>query len=173
MRVEIVAKNYKVRDHIKDIINDKLEKFSRYFDDEALAKIMLKQDGKDKYVMEITIFFGGNIVRSEVMSDNMYNNIDIALPKIEGQIRKHRTKLDRMRKSALEADSLYELPKAKEKELVKTKSFELKKISVEEAIAEMELVDHDFFAFVNEANGMVNIVYRRADGNVGMIDLVY
>ena len=173
MRVEIVSKNYKVSDHIKDIIEMKLEKFGRYFEDDAVSKIMLKEIGKEKYVMEITIFFGGNMVRSEVTSDNMYNNIDIALPKIEGQIRKHRTKLGKMRKSALEAESMYDIPQAKEKELVKTKSFQLKKISVAEAIAEMELVDHDFFAFVNESNGMVNIVYRRTDGNVGLIDLVY
>ena len=173
MRIEIVSKNYNVSDHIKEIVDGKMEKFARYFDDDALAKIMMKQIGKEKYVMEITIFFGGNMVRSEVTSDNMYKNIDIALPKIEGQIRKYHTKLGKMRKVALESASLYTLPQETKNELVKTKSFELKKISVEEAIAEMELVDHDFFAFLNEKNGMVNVVYRRTDGNVGLLDFVY
>lgn len=176
MRIEIIARNYKVSDHLRDVIDKKMEKFSRYFEDDAVAKITMRQvgkDGKERYIMEITVYFGSHMVRSEVSSDNMFNNIDLALPKIEGQIRKHRTKLDKMKKSAFEETALYAVPESAAKELVRTKTFALKKIGVQEAIDEMELVDHDLFAFVNEANGMVNIVYRRGDGNVGLIDLVY
>lgn len=176
MRIEIIARNYKVSDHLRDVIDKKMEKFSRYFEDDAVAKITMRQAGKpgqERYIMEITIYFGSNMVRSEVSSDNMFNTIDLALPKIEGQLRKHRTRLDRMRKSALDDVALYPQEESAQKELVRTKTFSLKKISVQEAIAEMEMLDHDFFAFLNETNGMVNIVYRRSDGNVGMIDLVY
>lgn len=173
MRIEIVSKNYKASDHLKEVIDMKMEKFSRYFEDDAVAKFTLKELRKDVYAMELTIYFGSRMVRSEVVSDNMYNNIDLALPKIEGQIRKYRTKLERVRKSAVEEERLYAPIKEVSNELVKTKSFELKKISVEDAIEEMEIVDHDFFAFVNDKNGMVNIVYRRQDGNVGLIDLIY
>ncbi|MEG1536380.1 MAG: ribosome-associated translation inhibitor RaiA, partial [Clostridia bacterium] len=84
MRIEIIAKNYKVTDHLREIIDKKMEKFSRYFDDDAVAKFTLKQVTKEQYALEITINFSGAIVRSEVTSDNMYNNIDVALPKIEG-----------------------------------------------------------------------------------------
>lgn len=176
MRIELIARNYRIPDRLKEIIDKKMEKFSRYFDDDATAKITLRQvgkDGKEKYIMEITIYFDGNMVRSEVSSDNMFNNIDVALPKIEGQIRKHRTKLGKMKKAAYDQASLYEIDETPKKELVRTKTFSLKKITVKDAIEEMELVDHDFFAFVNDDNGMVNIVYRRSDGNVGLIDLVY
>ena len=105
MRIEIIARNYKLTDNLEEIINKKMEKFSRYFEDDALAKIFLKETGKERYVMEVTIFFGNNMVRSEVSSDNMYKNIDLALPKIEGQIRKHRTKLGKLKKNALEEES--------------------------------------------------------------------
>ena len=173
MRIEIVARNYKVSDHLKEIIEMKMEKFSRYFEDDAVAKFTLKNVAKEKYAMEITIFFGKNMVRSEVTSDNMYNNIDLALPKIEGQIRKYRTKLDKMRKGAFEQDTMYAIPETQSNDIVKKKTFSLRKISIDEAVAEMELVDHAFYAFVNQDNGMVNIVYRRNDGQVGLIDLVY
>ena len=107
MRIEIIARNYKLTDNLEEIINKKMEKFSRYFEDDALAKIFLKETGKERYVMEVTIFFGNNMVRSEVSSDNMYKNIDLALPKIEGQIRKHRTKLGKLKKNALEEEAMY------------------------------------------------------------------
>lgn len=173
MRVEIVARNYKVSDHLREIIESKMEKFSRYFEEDTVVKVTLKEVKKDTYAMEITLNFGTAIVRSEVVSNNMYDNIDIALPKIEGQIRKHRTQLEKIRKSAIDAERIYEPVRDLSNELVKTKSFELRKISVEEAIVEMELVDHDFFAFINEKNGLVNIVYRRQDGKVGLLDLIY
>lgn len=173
MRIEIVARNYKVSDHLKEVIEMKMEKFSRYFEEETVAKFTLKQVSKEKLAMEITIFYGGHIVRSEVTSDNMYNNIDLALPKLEGQIRKHRTKLDKLRKNAFEQEALFVLPQEASSDIVKKKTFALKKITVEQAVEEMELVDHTFYAFVNDANGMVNVVYRRQDGQVGLIDLVY
>ena len=72
MRLEIISRNYKVSDHLKEIIEKKVDKFSRYFEDDAVVKIALKQIGKDKYGMEVTVFFAGNnLVRSEVVSDNM------------------------------------------------------------------------------------------------------
>ena len=172
MRLEIISRNYKVSDHLKEIIEKKVDKFSRYFEDDAVVKIALKQIGKDKYGMVVTVFFAGNnLVRSEVVSDNMYNNIDLALPKIEGQIRKYRTKLGkRIKQTALEGE---EVKAAEAASPARKKTISLQKCSVEDAIAQMELVDHTFFIFLNETNGMVNVVYHREDGGYGLIDLVY
>ncbi len=175
MKLEIISKNYKASDHLKSVIEGKVEKFSRYFDDDAKMKIALKQIGKEKYGMEVTIFFAGNnIVRSEVISDNMYNNIDLALPKIEGQIRKYRTKLGKkIKQSAIDEIPAPEKQEVPADKIVRTKTFSLHKMTVEEAIAEMDLVDHTFFVFLNGETGMVNVVYRRADGGCGLLDLVY
>ena len=164
MKIEIIARNYRLTDRLEEVINKKMEKFSRYFEDDAVAKIFLKETGKERYVMEITIFFGNNMVRSEVASDNMYNNIDLALPKIEGQIRKYRTKLSKLKKSAFDEASMY--PQS-------AKSMALKKIDLEEAVADMELTDHDFYVFLNDKTGKVNVLYKRKAGNLGCIEAEY
>ena len=176
MKLEIISKNYKASDHLKNVIEAKVEKFARYFEDDATMKVALKQIGKDKYGMEVTVFFAGNnIVRSEVISDNMYSNIDLALPKREGQIRKYRTKLGKkIKQSAFEeAPAPQEKAEVPADKIVRTKTFSLHKMTVEEAIAEMDLVDHTFFVFLNGETGMVNVVYRREDGGCGLLDLVY
>lgn len=173
MKIEIIARNYKLTDRLEEIINKKMEKFSRYFEDDAVAKIFLKETGKERYVMEITIFFGNNMVRSEVASDNMYNNIDIALPKIEGQIRKYRTKLGKLKKGALDGASLYPQTEQPKMEIIRTKSMALKKVDLEEAVADMELTDHDFYVFLNNKTGKVNVLYKRKAGNLGCIEAEY
>ncbi|MDE7329341.1 MAG: ribosome-associated translation inhibitor RaiA [Clostridia bacterium] len=174
MKLEIIARNYKLTDRLEDIINKKMEKFSRYFEDDAVAKIFLKETGgKNKYSMEVTIFFGSNMVRSEVSSDNMFNNIDIALPKIEGQIRKYRTKLSKLKKNALDEVSMYPQTEEKTPQVIRTKSMALKKIDIDEAVEDMELIDHDFHIFLNNKTGKVNVLYKRRAGNLGCIELDY
>lgn len=173
MKIEIIARNYRLTDRLEEVINKKMEKFSRYFEDDAVAKIFLKETGKERYVMEITIFFGNNMVRSEVASDNMYNNIDLALPKIEGQIRKYRTKLSKLKKSAFDEASMYPQSEQPRMEVIRTKSMALKKIDLEEAVADMELIDHDFYVFLNDKTGKVNVLYKRKAGNLGCIEAEY
>ena len=162
MKLEIISRNYKVSDHLKNVLENKVEKFSRYFEDDAVMKISLKQIGKDKYGMEITVFFSGNnIVRSEVISDNMYNNIDLALPKIEGQIRKYRTKLGKkIKQSAIDEIPVPAAPEVPSDKIVRKKTFALHKMSVEEAVAEMEHSRYGMhkFLFPNLA-----ALIRRAD----------
>lgn len=178
MRLEFLTKNYTMSDKLKALIEDKMEKFSRYFEDDAVAKVVLKQIGQDgknaKYQMEITINFAGNMVRSEVISEEMWKNIDLALPKIEGQIRKYRTKLGKLKKNAFDESALYASTiEPKEKQLVRTKTIHLNPITTEVAIEKMALADHDFYVYKDEATGMVSIVYCREDGDVGRIELVY
>ena len=176
MRIEIVAKSYKPSDKLKDIIEKKLEKFSRYFEDDATAKVVLREMGKDREAMEITINFGGGkIMRAEVVSHNMYDNIDDLLPKLERQVRKHKTKLGKkIKESAFDMTALYaDVDEIKNLEVARTKTTSLKKLSVKDAIDEMELLDHDFYVFINEENSLVNIVYHRAAGDVGLLDLIY
>lgn len=174
MKIEFVTKGYTLHDDLKTLIEDKMKKFGRYFNDDATAKVSLKSIGKDKYGMEITIFFGSNMVRSEVVSDRMNKNIDLALPKIEGQIRKYRTQLANLKKATLEEEALYPTASApKDQQLVRTKTIHLNPITTELAIEKMALADHDFYVYKDEATGMVSIVYCREDGDVGRIELVY
>ena len=114
-------------------------------------------------------------MRAEVVSDNMYDNIDIILPKLERQVRKYRTKLGKkVKESAFDMEALYgDSEPTRELAVARIKETEVRKMSVKDAIAEMELLDHSFYVFINEANGLVNIVYKRAAGDVGLLDLIY
>ena len=108
MKVDIVQKNYEVDDRLKEIILKKTNRLSKYFGDDAVAKVMLKRE-KDIYKMEITAMFNRSFIRAEVSGENMYDNIDILLPKIEKQIVKNKEKLhNKLRENAFkDKDYLY------------------------------------------------------------------
>lgn len=180
MKIEIIAKNYRLSDKLKEVIDHKLEKFARYFEEDAIAKVILKEINGDKAVMEVTINFGGGrIMRAEIISDNMYDNIDLVLPKLERQVRKYRTKLGKkIKESGFNEEAIYgkEIDKTAaqpELKIARTKSTEIKVMEVIDAIEEMQMLDHSFYVFINKANDSVNVVYKRAAGDVGLLDLIY
>lgn len=173
MEIKYIAKNYKISDKLKDIIEKKLSKLEKYFNKDVDVKVAcIEQNEKCK--LEITINSAGLFIRSEVISDNMYNNIDLAMPKLERQIvksnQKYKNKFaERANFDALEY--LEALPVENKKKVVKTKSFELAPISVEDAEAYMDAVGHSFYVFLNGETGEVNVLYRRNDGNLGLIEV--
>lgn len=171
MRIEIIGRDYSVAERLREVVTRKIEKLDRYFDDDAQAKVVCRKEKGDRMVMEITVSFGGRIVRSEYSSDNMYDNVDVILPKIERQIQKHRTKLSRkLRPDAfVEAEEIVETTKSP----VREKNFELIPMTIDEAMMQLDLLDHDFFVFLNVDNGKVNVVYKRHDGEVGLINPIY
>lgn len=193
MRIEIIGKNYVVGEKLKNIIEKKCEKLDRYFSnsnktesklssyiekDNAVIKFICSQEkNKERYTMEATIYFGDRIIRAEETSDNMYNNIDLVIPKLERQVRKYRTKLEKQIKTSKEIDNgcfdIEENNQQPQLKAVKTKKFELKPLTLEGAIDELELLDHDFFIYLNDETGKVNVVYKRIKGNVGVIECIY
>ncbi len=173
MRIEITGKKYQVSDHLESVINSKLAKLDRYFNDDIIAKVVCREEhGKAK--MELTIPFGNNIIRCEEVGETMYHIIDTIVPKVERQIRKHRTKLEkRIREGAfdiVERDARDEEPAPT---VVRKKRFELLPMTEEEAVLQLELVDNDFFVFLNAEDNLVNVAYKRKDGNVGIIEVTY
>lgn len=176
MKITILGKSYKVSDRLREVIEQKVEKFDKYFNDDVKIKVVCKEERNKKFTMELTFKFAGRMIRSEVTSDNMYSNIDLALPKIEGQIRKYKTKLQKkLKQDAYEQAHLYDNFKVvKEAQIVKNKSLNLLSISVNDAIVEMDMIDNDFYLFVNDKTGKVNVVYKRKnDDNYGLIELEY
>jgi len=171
MRIDIIEKNYQASDKLKDIIDKKVSKLSRYFDEDSVCKVYLKKDSK-AYKMEINIDYKGNFMRAEYLGENFYDNIDLILPKIEKQVYKYRTKLEKKLKSnAFKEKNIYAIPEDELKPdlLVKTKYFDLTPMSVDEAIAELDLIGHTFYVFLEEQSNAVRVLYRRDDGNIGMI----
>lgn len=173
MEIKYIAKNYKISDKLKDVIEKKLTKLEKYFNNDVDVKVACSEQN-DNCKLEITINSAGLFIRSEVTSDNMYNNIDLAMPKLERQIVKNNKKYKNKFAERVSYDAFEYLesePEESKKKVVKTKSFELAPISVEDAEAYMDAVGHSFYVFLNGETGEVNVLYRRNDGNLGLIEV--
>ncbi len=176
MKISYTAKNYNVSDKFKEILEKKLNKLEKYFDDDVIVKVNCIEQAKQNK-LEVTINSKGMFFRSEVTSDNMYNNIDLALPKIEKQIVKQGSKFKtKLKKDAFLSNELMFAELEEEKvlpKLVKTKTFELDPLTVEDAESYMEALDHNFYIFLNAETGNVNVIYKRNDKNYGLIEVTY
>ena len=177
MKIELVSKNYNEGSRLVSVIEKKLGKLDKYFSGDADALVKLSTVGNDKFTMEITVRFGGYIARAEVTGSNMYDNIDLILPKLEKQIARFRDRMNsKMPKKALPLKTDVEeaaAPREYYGNIVKEKHFDISIVTVDEAIAEMELLDHDFYVFVNAENNRVSVVYKRRDGDYGLITPEY
>ncbi len=172
MKLEIVTKNYHVTDRLEQILVSKTRRLDKYFpDSNTPCKIVLTDQGRS-CKMEIAINYHGNYIRAEVSGDTMYYNIDTCLPKIERQIIKHRDKLSKSHKMPEvpnEFEFVSDVEPRGQLEITKVKSFEVTRMTPEEAVENLEMLDHDFYVFVNDANDNVEIVYRRKDGTIGLL----
>lgn len=177
MKIELVSKNYNEGSRLVGVIEKKLGKLDKYFSGDADALVKLSTVGNDKFTMEITVRFGGYIARAEVTGSNMYDNIDLILPKLEKQITRFRDRMNsKVPKKALPLKTDVEeaaAPREYYGNIVKEKHFDISIVTVDEAIAEMELLDHDFYVFVNAENNRVSVVYKRRDGDYGLITPEY
>ena len=174
MKIEIVQRNYVAKEKLTELINKKVEKFEKYLQSRASAKVVLSKAGKlERYKMEVTIKDVNLFVRSEVESDNMYANLDLCLSKIERQIVKHQDKLASKKIGLLDpAELLFfdEVPTFKKSRISKRKTYDLYPMSEKEAIEQLDLVGNTFYVFLNEANQKVCVVYLRDDGDYGIIE---
>ena len=174
MKIEILCRNYRANDRLKTIIEEKISRLDKYFGTDAKAKVVCSEQNKIKK-MEVTITNKGLLYRSEVTSDNMFENIDLALPKIEKQIVRASEKLKDKKKKAKEIpvfEFIEEAP-APLPEIYKKKSFDLDPITVDEAADYMDRVGHTFFIFLNAETGKVNVIYKRKDDKLGLIEVNY
>ena len=174
MKIEIVQRNYAAKEKLTDLIEKKVQKFEKYLDEGASAKVVLSKSGKqERYKMEVTLKSRNIFVRSEVESDNMYVNLDTCLAKLERQIVKNNKKYKNKFAERLIADTLEfleEEPASEPYKVVKKKTFELDPMTVEDAEAYMEAVGHSFYVFLNAETGEINVLYKRNDGNLGLIE---
>ena len=175
MRVTIIGKNIEVTPSLKEIIEKKISKLDRYFNPEVEARATLSVQ-KNRQIFEVTIPFNGVILRCEEATDDMYKSIDLVENKLERQIRKQRTKLSRRINSSLKFNNIEELAfedQDKSGDIVKVKKFNIKPMTTEEAILQMELVQHNFFVFKDADTNNVNVIYKRNDGNYGILEPDY
>ena len=175
MQIIISAKNMEVSDYLRETTEKKVSKLSKYFKPEAQATVHMTIR-RSKHIVEITIPCDGIVIRAEVETGDMYASIDGCLKKMERQILKHRTKLGRrLRSDAHIGTPIYEGSDDafEELEIVRTKKYSIKPMTIEEAIMQFELLNHSFFVFVNASTNSVNVIYARNDGGIGLLEPEY
>ena len=174
MKVSVIGRKTEVPKAFRDIAQKKMGKYDKFFRDDAEATVVISQKGKMDRV-ELTITSAGLFYRSEQNDETYQNALDKALSAIERQIRKNKTRLaKRLREGAFlkETDAGFDgaedLPEEGSFE-VRTKTFPVKPMSCEEAILQMNLLEHDFYVYRDDATGEVNVVYTKKDGSYGRI----
>ncbi len=173
MKLNFTGKNMEVTEALRDITSKKLGKLEKYFQEDIQGDVVFSTE-KNRKIIEVTINLPGTILRAEESSDDMYIAIDSAVDVLERQIRKHKTKLQRRYNNG-ETIRFENIAPLEEKEedgpkVVKTKRFDMKPMSAEEAILQMELLRHNFFVFLNADTDDLNVLYKRKDGNYGLIE---
>ena len=176
MKFNVRGDKLVVTDAIKDYIETKIGKLDKYFKEDSItANILLKIRGNEQ-IIEVTIPTDNFILRSEEEHEDMYAAIDLVLDKLERQIRKNKTKLKKknINNKYKEFNFDFELPTEDEEEvntIVKRKNIEMKPMDEEEAILEMELLGHSFFVYKDMHSNELCVLYKRKDGNYGVITI--
>ncbi len=177
MRISITGKNLEISDYLRDLVEKKVGKLDRYFPQDAEAQVTLSVE-KNRHIVEVTIPFDGGVIRGEEVTGDMYASIDNVLDKLEKQIIRHRTRLEKsLRTGAFKYDeplfggSYEEIDEDGEgPRIVRVKRFNIKPMSEEEAMMQIEMVGHSFYVFINSDTNAMNVLYKRKDGNYGLIE---
>ena len=169
MKITVSGKQMTVRPSLKELTDKKLAKFDRFFGDDAEVSVVYSCRHDLQYI-EITILYGGTIFRSEEGADTFQTAIDAAVESLDRQIRKNKTRLEkRLRAGAFVPPEDEEIEDEEESFRIRTKTFPIKPMSVEEAILQMNLLEHQFFMFRDDQTNEPCVVYRRKDGDYGLI----
>ena len=168
MKVTITAKKLNISQAFNDYAEQKLgAKLDRFFPDEAEAKITLAER-RDMIILELTVKYNGIMYRAEQTAKDKNDALDVTIDRIIRQIRKQKTKVEKN----LKAGAFTGLAPEQEEtdyEVIRYKKFPMRPMSVEEAILQMNLLDHNFFMFKNADTGAVNVVYKRDEGNYAVL----
>ena len=176
MKYQIIGKNIKITEGISAAVKKKLGKMEKYFliNDEVECRVVCSAHERDQKI-EITIFLPQMPLRAEVKNEDLYAALDLAIDKLEGQMRKVKTRMDRSNNRMGLAESIdferieQEEPKQEKDIVVRAKSYYLQAMKIDEAITRMEALGHDFFLYLDEEDDRISVVYNRRDGGFGVI----
>ena len=172
------GKNVEITPSLREYVEKRVGKVTKYFDNVGNITVLLSVS-KERHIVEVTVpIQGGVLLRGEEPTMDIYTSIDLVVEKLERQIHKQKTKLARrFRSGGFKAEAFKTAPAVPETaeddgeyKVVKTKRFVVKPMDVQEAIMQMNLLNHNFFVFRDAQTEEVNVVYRRNDGNYGLIE---
>lgn len=174
MKLNLKGKNVQITDGIKEYAEKRFQKLDKYFDKEFEVNATLSVV-KDIHKIDVILPLSGFVIKGEEKTRDMYTAIDSVVDKIERQIRKYKTRINRKGRLIDPKDQY--VPATEEKDLemeipkiVKTKRFPVKPMNQEEAVLQIGLLDHSFFVFLNGDTNEVNVIYKRNDGQYGLIE---
>ena len=179
MKYNIRGDKLEITDAINNYVESKLDRLNKYFkEDDILANVLLRVRGNSQ-IIEVTIPTDKFILRSEEEDKDLYAAIDIVTDKLERQIRKNKTRLEKKIKREAVNDNILlsgedytEGEDVSEFKIVKKKRFAVKPMTSEEAVLQMNLLGHNFFVFKNAETEQMNVVYKRKDGNYAIIESI-
>lgn len=176
MKITYTARKVTLRDNFKERVEKKLAKFNKIFSDDAEATVVVTLE-KNRQTVEITIRDNRMVYRAESTQPEMNDALDRVVDILTRQIRKNKTRLEKRIKTGGSLDDLTaELPAQESDEpedeyrVVRKKQVLVKPITIDEAILEMNMVNHDFFMFINADTDEINVVYKRTDGDYGLLE---
>lgn len=174
MKLTVIARNFELTPDLRELTEKKLSKLDKFFSEDITGNAVFRKVKSDE-ILEVTISLpDGTVLRSEQKTKDFFESVDKVLNQLERQIRKHKTKLQK-RYQNNKSIKFESIPDSEEKvseegpKVVREKEFFLKPMSKEEAALQMELVTHDFYLFKDSENDKISVIYKRGDGNYGVI----
>lgn len=169
MNIIVNGRHLEITSALKNYAEEKISKFEKYITNINEAVVTLSVE-KYRHKAEVLIKVNGYLIQAEGVTGEIYSSIDEVVEKLEKQVKKYKEKLHSYRKiDKRSMEDLTAIPSEKGR-IIKYKRFDMKPMNPEEAVDQMELLDKDFFVFVNEKTSSINLVYRRKDGNYGLIE---
>lgn len=177
MRITIKGKNMDVSDPLQRYAEKKVEKLEKYFP--TLREATVTQSvQKNSHIVEVTLEGEGILFRGEERTDSMYASIDLVVEKLETQLKRFKGKLqERSHPNEPPKEHITSAPESETPEteietpqIVRTKQISMKPMSPEEAAEQMEMLNHDFYLFLNSENNLISLIYKRHDGNYGLLE---
>ncbi len=177
MQIAVTFRHMESSDAVRSYVEEKLARVKKYIEEPIDAQVVLSVQKKINHRAEVTMVAKGLTMKSVESREDMYAAIDLMVDKIERQLKRYKDKLKnhkgdtgiqrRLEKKIFSAASVDE--GEGKPEIIRSHSFSVKPMSVEEAVMQMDLLNKDFLAFTDDTSGEMNVVYRRKDGNYGLI----
>lgn len=175
MKFIISGKNIELTEALRNKTVKKLGKLEKFFNTDTDVYVTMSVE-KNRHIVEVTIPFNGMVLRAEESSNDMYAGIDMVIDVLERQVRRHKTRLKKrlyngaIKTEYFDSSSKQDIKEEGEFKIVRSKKFAVKPMVVEEAILQMNLLGHQFFVFRNADSEETSVVYKRKDGNYGLIE---
>jgi len=173
MQVTVIGRHIEATEALKQYAQEKFSRLEKYLPKTSQTVVTLSVVKKVHHIAEAVIKSNGVLIQASEETEEMYSAIDLLVEKIERRVRRYKEKLVDHKHQTNKAAALAPSASSQEEripQIIKIKRFDLKPMLPEEAVMQMELLDKDFFIFSNVGSGHINVIYKRKDGNVGLIE---